>query len=73
VFASATLGKLQSANTSEEMMELIQSLSTSIEELKEDFAHRSYEENAEDILVLETNVLGSPAYDEEVMSDTNQE
>jgi hypothetical protein len=33
----------------EELMELIQSLSASIEELKADFARRSYEENAEDI------------------------
>jgi hypothetical protein len=57
----------------EELMELIQSLSTSIEELKADFSRRSYEENAEDIPVLETDVLGSPAYDEEVMSDTDQE
>jgi hypothetical protein len=57
----------------EELMELIQSLSARIEELKEDFSRRSYEENAEDILVLETDVLGSPAYDEEVMSDTDQE
>jgi hypothetical protein len=41
--------------------------------LEADFSCFSYEENAEDILVLETNVLGSPAYDEEVMSDTDQE
>jgi hypothetical protein len=54
-------------------MELIQSLSTRIEELKEYFSHRSYEENTEDILVLEIVDLGSPAYDEEVMSDTHQE
>jgi hypothetical protein len=34
--------------------ELIQSLSASIEELEADFVRRSYEENAEDILALET-------------------
>jgi hypothetical protein len=42
-------------------------------ELKEDFVCCSYEENAEDILVLETDVFGSLAYDEEVISNTNQE
>jgi hypothetical protein len=52
---------------------MIQSLSTSIEELKAVFSHRSYEENTEDIPVLETNVLEIPAYDEEVMSDADQE
>ena len=56
----------------EELMELIQSLSASIEELKVDFAHCSYDENTEDILVLETYVLGNLAYDEEVMLDTDQ-
>jgi hypothetical protein len=33
----------------------------------------SYEGDAEDILVLETDVFGSPAYDEEVISNTDQE
>jgi hypothetical protein len=45
----------------------------SFSELKADFACFSYEGNAEDILVLETNVFGSPAYDEEVISNTDQE
>jgi hypothetical protein len=38
--------------TQEELMELIKSLSARIEELEVDFACCSYEENAEDILVL---------------------
>jgi hypothetical protein len=59
--------------TSKELMEMVKCLSTRMEGLEEDFSHRSYEEDAEDIPVLETNVLGSPAYDEEVMSDTDQE
>jgi hypothetical protein len=59
-------------NPIEEMMELIQSLCTSIEELKAYFSRLSSKENAKDILVLETYVLGSPAYDEEVTSDINQ-
>jgi hypothetical protein len=46
------------------LIELIKLLSTRIEECKADFAHRSYEENVEDIPILETYVLGSPAYDE---------
>jgi hypothetical protein len=41
-------------------------------ELKEDHVCFSYED-AEDILVLETNVLGNPTYDEEVISDTGHE
>jgi len=32
----------------------------------------SDEENAEDIFVLETYFFGSPSYDEEVISNTNQ-
>jgi hypothetical protein len=59
--------------TSEELINPVKSLSARIEELEADFACRSYEENAEDIPVLEADVLGSPAYDEEVMSDTDQE
>jgi hypothetical protein len=59
--------------TSEELMELVKSLSARMEELEEDFAHRSYEEDAEDISVLETDVLGNPDYDEEVMLDIDQE
>jgi hypothetical protein len=35
--------------------------------LKVDFVCCSYEENVEDILVLETDVFGSPSYDEEVI------
>jgi hypothetical protein len=59
--------------TSEELMELVKYFSARIEGLEVDFACCSYEENAEDILVLETYVLGSPAYDEEVMLDIDQE
>jgi hypothetical protein len=59
--------------TSEELMELVKYFSARIEGLEADFACRSYEENVEDIPVLEMDVLGSPAYDEEVMSDTDQE
>jgi hypothetical protein len=44
--------------------ELIQSISTSIEELKAYFSHCSYEENEKDIPILETDVLGNPTYDE---------
>jgi hypothetical protein len=40
--------------------------------LKADFVCCSYEESAEDIFVLETYVFGSPAYDEEVISNTDQ-
>ena len=32
----------------------------------------TYGENAEDILVLEAYVLGSPAYDEEVVSNVDK-
>jgi hypothetical protein len=54
-------------------MELVKKNSARIEGLEADFACFSYEENVEDILFLETNVLGSPSYDEEVMSNTDQE
>jgi hypothetical protein len=40
--------------TSEELMEMVKSLSASMERLEEDFSRRSYEEYAEDIPVLET-------------------
>jgi hypothetical protein len=56
----------------EELMELVKSLSARMEKLEADRACCSYEE-AEDIPVLETDVLGSPTYDEEVISDTDQE
>jgi hypothetical protein len=59
--------------TSEELIKLVKSLSTRIEELEEVFARCSYEEDVEDIPVLETDVLGIPAYDEEVISNTDQE
>jgi hypothetical protein len=59
--------------TSEELMELVKYLSARMEGLEEDFARHSYEEYAEDTSILETEVLGSPAYDEGVMSDTDQE
>jgi hypothetical protein len=59
--------------TSEELMELVKYFSARIEGLEADFACCSYEANAKDIPVLETDVLGSPAYDEEVMSGTDQE
>jgi hypothetical protein len=39
----------------------------------ENFVCCSYEENAEDIFVLETDVFSSPTYDEEVVSNTDQE
>jgi hypothetical protein len=51
------------------LLKLVKSLSARMEELEEDFSCRSYEEDAEDILVLETDVLVSPAYDEEVISN----
>jgi hypothetical protein len=41
--------------------------------LKADFVCFSYEENVEDIYVLETNVFSSPTYDEEVVTNTDQE
>jgi hypothetical protein len=41
--------------------------------LKADFACCSYEGNAEDIPVLETYVFGSPSYNEEVISNDDQE
>ena len=59
--------------TSEELINPVKSLSARMEELEVDFACCSNEENAEDISFLEVDVLGSPAYDEEVMSDTDQE
>jgi hypothetical protein len=55
--------------TSEELLKLVKSLSVRMEELVEDFARHSYEEDAKDILVLETYVLGIPAYDEELISN----
>jgi hypothetical protein len=42
-------------------------------ELKANFVCFSYEENAEDIYVLGTDVFSSLAYDEEVVSNTNHE
>jgi hypothetical protein len=59
--------------TSEEFINPVKSLSARIEELEADFACHSYEENAEDIPVLEEDVLGSPTCDEEVMSYNDQE
>jgi hypothetical protein len=41
-------------------------------ELKADLFCCSYEENVDDIYVLETNCFGSPNYDEEVVSNTDQ-
>ena len=41
--------------------------------MKEYFSYRSYEENVVDVLVLEKVVFGSPAYDGEVISSTDQE
>jgi hypothetical protein len=41
--------------------------------LKEDFVCCSYEENEKDISVLEKNFFSSPSYDEEVVSNTDQE
>jgi hypothetical protein len=41
--------------------------------LKADFVCCSYEENAEDVYVLEIDVFSRSAYDEEVVSNTNQE
>jgi hypothetical protein len=55
-----------------ELVGLVKSLYEKIEKLKADRACFSYEDS-EDILLLETNVLGSPTYDEEVISDTSQE
>jgi hypothetical protein len=55
-----------------ELVGLVKSLSAKIEKLKADRACCSYED-AEDIPVLETDVLGSPTYDKEVISDTGQE
>jgi len=45
-------------------MELVKYFSRRIEGLEADFSCCSYEENEEDILVLEIDVLSSPAYDE---------
>ena len=58
--------------TSKELTDLVKSLSARIEELKADHACCSYEE-AEDIPVLKIDVLGSPTYDEEVISNTGEE
>jgi hypothetical protein len=55
-----------------ELVGLVKSLSAKIEKLEADRACFSYED-AEDIPVLETDVLGIPTYDEEVISDTGQE
>jgi hypothetical protein len=44
----------------------------SFSELKVDVVHYSYGENAEDILVLEANVFGSPSYDEEFVSNDDK-
>jgi hypothetical protein len=55
-----------------ELVGLVKSLSAKIEKLKADRACCSYED-AEDIPVLETDVLGSPTYDKEVISNTIQE
>jgi len=52
---------------------MVKYFSARIEGLEANFSCCSYEENAEDILVLEIDVLGSPTYDEEVMSNTDQE
>ena len=41
--------------------------------MKADFVCFSYEENAEDIFILETYVLSIPSYDEEVVSNIDQE
>ena len=59
--------------TSKELINLVKSLSIGMEKLEADHACCSYEGDAEDISVLETNVFGSCAYDEEVISNTNQE
>jgi len=40
--------------------------------LKADFVCCSYEENTEDIVFLETNLFGSPDYDEDVVSNTDK-
>jgi hypothetical protein len=58
--------------TSDELVKLVQALSAKIEKLEADRACCSYEGDAEDILVLETDVLGSPAYEEEIFADTDQ-
>jgi hypothetical protein len=41
--------------------------------LKEDYVCFSYEGNTEDIFVHDTDVFGNPSYDEEVISNTDQE
>jgi hypothetical protein len=45
----------------------------SFSKLKANFICFCYEGNVEDIYVLETNVFSIPAYDEEVVSNTDQE
>jgi hypothetical protein len=52
---------------------MVKSLSAEIERLKADFSCFSYEGNTEDISIHETYVFGSPAYDEELISSTDQE
>jgi hypothetical protein len=59
--------------TLDQLTKLVKSLSARIEELEAYFSCFSYEENAEDVPVLETNVFGSPAYDGEVISNTDHE
>jgi hypothetical protein len=54
-------------------VKLVQAISAKIEKLEADRACCSYEGDVEDILVLEMDVLGSPAYDEEVISNIDQE
>jgi hypothetical protein len=45
----------------------------SFSKLKVDFVCCSYDESVKDISVLETYVFRIPTYDEEVVSNTNQE
>jgi hypothetical protein len=54
-------------------VKLVTTFSAKIEKLEADRACCSYEGDAEDILVLEMDVFGSPSYDEEVISNTDQE
>ena len=53
-------------NTSEELMELVNSFSATIEGLEADFTCYSYEENAKDIPFLEIDVIGNPSHYGEV-------
>jgi hypothetical protein len=52
--------------TSDELVKLVQALSTKIEKLEADRACCSYEGDAEDFPVLGADVLGSPSHDGEV-------